>query len=43
MLNIYMTRSWILRCTSTLKYHAADKHDAPTSYFKLTLNQPVLH
>jgi len=25
---------------STLKYHAADKHDTPPSHFKLTLGQP---
>jgi len=29
-------------CTSTSKYHAADKHDTPSSYFKLTLGQSAL-
>jgi len=27
---------------STLRYHAADKHDTPPSHFKLTLGQPAL-
>jgi len=27
---------------STVKYHAADKHDTPPSHFKLTLGQPAL-
>jgi len=33
-------------CASTLKYHAAGKHDSPTSHFKVTLvtgsTSPVL-
>jgi len=27
---------------STPKYHSTDKHDTPTSHFKLTLGQPAL-
>jgi len=33
--------SWVVYA-STPKYHAADKHDTPSSHFKLTLGQPAL-
>jgi len=29
-------------CASTLKYHAADEHDTPSSHFKPSMGQPAL-